>query len=701
MIKKSKRVFSILLASTLLFSGINNGAYAKIYRSNDNIILNAEALVDENSINLNWNVDNPTQPYSYKVFKKRSDDEGYNSLGLTQTKDKVVVLNLYPEDSSIPLDTSYETWDGEHIEGLPQSARLKRWMEEPNIEDNRGYGKGVIEVIPVSMNDFNKSPNLYIIQKNDGYYTLYNQEEIKIDVVLIGNWDSAGHKPPANNNSISVLRNYILNNGSIIFGHDTVASQYNLNVFMEDIDVTKQNPESENGIYLGVGGTHIQSIKKGLILEKPWSISTDELIIPNTHTSRQMVKKSNVWIEFSRPDDGDSGHPNITERLIEYDNRTNNHYLTIKNNLAMIQTGHSKGQATADEQKILANTIFYMSQLSTTDDKEFKDTLGQDVSAPEKPIISSVDVDIDNKKIKIKGLESEDVGTDYSYYIEATGRNDGTIITSQPVEVNIETGLKGYSYVINANPNGVPDNEVDIKSIADGFEYNFTTSDVGQYYLHIKAIDNAGNFSETTHIKLSSLDYEVAVNNLEIAELNPTSDNIRIAREAINNLPESFVKDELQERLNNIFNMSDIVFEKYTATSNLDVYIKCENILQMSLDTNQISFDDFSGIEDMEKLNAVNITINSSLPYQINAYLPAEIQNSDKSVTMDKSILNIKESSETAYQTFINTTDKIVLKDNCSAGNQLTHGVDLKLAGGIAHEKDVYKAIIKLEVEQK
>ena len=136
-------------------------------------------------------------------------------------------------------------------------------------------------------------------------------------------------------------------------------------------------------------------------------------------------------------------------------------------------------------------------------------------------------------------------------------------------------------------------------------------------------------------------------------------------------------------------------------SSNLDVYIKSENILQMSLDTNSISFDDFSGIEDVEKINAVNLTINSSLPYQINAYLPTEIQNTDKTKTLDKSILNIKENSESAYQTFNNTTDKIVLKDNCSAGNQLTHGVDLKLSGGIAHEKDVYKAVIKLEVEQK
>ena len=33
------------------------------------------------------------------------------------------------------------------------------------------------------------------------------------------------------------------------------------------------------------------------------------------------------------------------------------------NNIAMIQTGHSNGAATSDEQKILSNLIFYMNQI--------------------------------------------------------------------------------------------------------------------------------------------------------------------------------------------------------------------------------------------------------------------------------------------------------------------------------------------------
>ena len=235
---------------------------------------------------------------------------------------------------------------------------------------------------------------------------------------------------------------------------------------------------------------------------------------------------------------------------------------------------------------------------------------------------------------------------------------------------------------------------------------------INPYYEQLNIGSALNLYEGTTYISTSStipatmevtVDRTInrAVEYTELAKTNPTIENLSKARYWNNLLKDSITKEQLQEKIDSITNISDMVLDRKTATSNLDVYIKSENILQMSLDTNQISFEDFSGIEDVEKINAVNLTINSSLPYQINAYLPVEIQNADKTKTLDKSILNIKESSSSNYQTFTNTTDKIILKDNCSAGNQLTHGVDLKLAGGIAHEKDVYKAIIKLEAEQK
>ena len=145
----------------------------------------------------------------------------------------------------------------------------------------------------------------------------------------------------------------------------------------------------------------------------------------------------------------------------------------------------------------------------------------------------------------------------------------------------------------------------------------------------------------------------------------------------------------------------DVDIKLETATANIDVYIKSQNMLSLSLDTNSITFENYSGVEDLEMLGAVNISINSSLPYQLNAYMPSEIANSDKSKTLPIDILNIKDASESDYKQFANTTDKIVLKDGCAKGNDKVHTIDLKLASNQAHKADIYKTVVKFEAEQK
>ena len=68
---------------------------------------------------------------------------------------------------------------------------------------------------------------------------------------------------------------------------------------------------------------------------------------------------------------------------------------------------------------------------------------------------------------------------------------------------------------------------------------------------------------------------------------------------------------------------------------------------------------------------------------------------------MDKEILNIRTNGESNYNTFIDATTPIVLLDDQPTDNDVSHGIDIMLKGNIAHEKDIYKATIKFEVEQK
>ena len=188
----------------------------------------------------------------------------------------------------------------------------------------------------------------------------------------------------------------------------------------------------------------------------------------------------------------------------------------------------------------------------------------------------------------------------------------------------------------------------------------------------------------------------------EVARLNPTVENISRARMWINLMKESTLKDEFQFSLDEIDNIIDLpVIEKKEASVNTDIYIRPQNMLSMTLSTNNITFEDVDSTEDVEKLNALNIRVISSLPYSLNAYLASEIQNSDKSNILDKSILNIKESSQQDYKIFNSIDGKVILKDNNLAGKQISHNIDLKLDSSRIQKADVYKTTVKFEVEQK
>ena len=70
------------------------------------------------------------------------------------------------------------------------------------------------------------------------------------------------------------------------------------------------------------------------------------------------------------------------------------YYLTTWNNTAMIQTGHSSGESTEAERKVLANTLFYLKQL--TKKTEILDNSARDIANPNKPANITTAVNVDN-----------------------------------------------------------------------------------------------------------------------------------------------------------------------------------------------------------------------------------------------------------------------------------------------------------------
>ena len=89
------------------------------------------------------------------------------------------------------------------------------------------------------------------------------------------------------------------------------------------------------------------------------------------------LTEGNYWDEASEIKNDEQARRELLQDMnLKY-------YLTTWNNTAMIQTGHSNGNSTEDERKVLANTLFYLKQL--THKTEILDNSARDIADPNKP----------------------------------------------------------------------------------------------------------------------------------------------------------------------------------------------------------------------------------------------------------------------------------------------------------------------------
>ena len=167
------------------------------------------------------------------------------------------------------------------------------------------------------------------------------------------------------------------------------------------------------------------------------------------------------------------------------------YYISRNNNAVMIQTGHSNCNSTEDERKVLANALFYLKQLTNLN--YAIDNTATDKAAPS--LVNVVSKSNSGRDLSLN-LSREDNGTTYTYYVEGISRYGTGNITSDVKSGTITTEVKGYSYVIDENPTTEVDNTIDTTSS----NIKYTLGNGPKTYIHIKAIDNAGNIGPTNHI---------------------------------------------------------------------------------------------------------------------------------------------------------------------------------------------------------
>ena len=469
-----RRLFLVpLLATGILLSGASP-AFAATAASV--LSLTATPNPSGNYVALNWTNSDKSQPYSYMLYSKSVHESTFQSI---PAKDSAKVLNIYPV---VAPTVSFTTWQGKSYT-LPKSTSLKMWMETPNGYDSKGYGKGLISVDTVSISNFNANPDTYL-KNTDGSY--------KYDVLYFGAWDSNGNQDLTATAEIKTDA-FIKTGRGVLFGHDTMVD--NDRIFMPNFFKLAHYCDIQTiPKYTILGGTQIKVAKKGLLTNYPWKIGdvSTVLNVPLSHSNQ--LAFGDVWMTYQRP----YTYPNSTETTGQNGQGTNTFYLTSWSNCAMIQTGHSDGEATPDEQRVTANTLFYLAQITT--DTSWNDHKGQDLDAPDKPAISSVTHNPDRTQYTVN-YSSQDNATGYQYYVEATGQNDGAKYDSPVISTSLETGMRGYSIVVDDKPDTVPDGSITTTSNSYTFFRPFGNS----FYIHIAAVDKTGNISSVTHYHTDEL----------------------------------------------------------------------------------------------------------------------------------------------------------------------------------------------------
>ena len=402
-----------------------------------------------NYVPLTWTNSNINDKFFYKLFQKDQETSEWQQVSTNYEKE-VKVLNIYPNAGN----------------------QLKTWMQN--------YGKGLIKVDEVRISDYNNNPDLYLIDSKTGLY--------KYDVIMFGSWDSNNGWDLSYTASVATEK-FIQSGRGVLFGHDTLCD--NSGAYHPNFNrLATYCKMKVSGPIPWIGSETVKVVKKGFLTKYPYNIETGNLRVPFSHTTGEYAN-GDIWIKYVGPYYSFAPGP-------EQNYGTNNYYLTSWNNCAVIRTGHSNGSATADEQKVIANTLFYLGQV--TDDTDAKVYTAEDLAAPE---LSDIQIKDNKKENKLElDIEGIDYGTAYDHYIVGMKLLTAGTYYSNTVHTIVKTGIAKFQYTINDKEKEYSGNEYEVTAInKENCKLNIDKSYIGKY-LHIRAVDNAENVGEPTHIYL-------------------------------------------------------------------------------------------------------------------------------------------------------------------------------------------------------
>ena len=438
------------------------------------------------------------------------------TVDLNVKQEPIYVINLIPtagQDIQAAPDLNNPTqnfmrqwtlpeydWDGKatgktYTFNLIQYGGLKAWMEGGSVNaivDNENnlhgaqeytpYGQQsvtrqqIIRVIPLYTVDVNKNPSKYIWfdQQSKTWKTKVDMHGfysdtgrvVEVSEIFVGSADvnGDGYDQPQQE-LLNIIKKFLDTGGQMVAGHDTLAGnrdqyQQTLKQIRDRFKIWTYTDDQDKVPYYGYWGqTDVIVTKTGLMTNFPWELKLGtKLTVPYTHVVGSQ-SYGTVWMEFDASN-LQNGHDDVNFPYRDKIQGNSLYYLTTNNNTAMIQTGHTNGMSTPDEQKIIANTLFYLKQTGGTG--KATDNSAQDFAAPNAVGISGVSITNESLSTsKVSITRPLDNGTSYTHVAQQFLKesiadkfalDNGNIGTTNFVQQTVLTGVKGYYYFVDNKP---------------------------------------------------------------------------------------------------------------------------------------------------------------------------------------------------------------------------------------------------------
>ncbi|MBQ8960556.1 MAG: terpene cyclase/mutase family protein [Ruminococcus sp.] len=438
------------------------------------LILYAETDEDGNAVDLRWNdISSEHEIYDYQL-NRRIKGGKWEPRSIWNEEESIRVLNVYP----------YQPY-------------LETWMTTTIGESELPAGMGIFDIDSVHIATYNADPTSYM-KNSDGSW--------KYDVLYFGSSDCNSHYD-ISDSACEILHQFVDEGRGVLFGHDTVCVNFghmNFASFADELGIIVKYDSTVNAT------NSVSVVKIGTMTNYPWNIR-GTLNVPACHSYGQYVGgtlEGTEWMTL-----------NTTQLIDQETGAHSNFYLVTNNNLGMIQTGHSTGSATDDERKVLANTLFYLYQISRLTNA--RDTSFYDIDAPDVPDASVSPVESGAYEVK---AGSKDNGTEYEYSIVANpSTGNDKAYSSNMITKTIISGLDGFVIEMNDSPLSSPEllvydeNNEFITNLIPADENGTATAqivpesfDAGQY-IHIFAVDKAGNVSDETILPADDLSAQASI----------------------------------------------------------------------------------------------------------------------------------------------------------------------------------------------